>query len=269
MSDQDIVDDAVERLEWDERKEEDSPVKRLASADATDRADRRRGGDRGDRARGVRLEQQLELERRRRRAGAATFGSSHEPPLRDGQPRDDELVLHRDDLRMPGRLRADRHLVPVDGLAPNSIVNQMVSAFNSAIAAKADGIGCCLIDNTAFNTPVDTALSKGIPVIAYNADVSPGTKNNRMAYIGQNNLTAGAAVGQAILNDGRQVGRPRRRDHRDAGDGEHPAADRRREARPAKARASSSRRSGPRRPRARPSTTRSPRGTPGTRTSSG
>ena len=37
----------------------------------------------------------------------------------------------------------------------NSIVSQMVSAFNSAIAGKANGIGCCLIDNTAFNKPVD------------------------------------------------------------------------------------------------------------------
>ena len=36
-------------------------------------------------------------------------------------------------------------------------------------------------------------------MIAYNADVAPGTKNNRMAYIGQNNLTAGAAVGEEIL----------------------------------------------------------------------
>jgi simple sugar transport system substrate-binding protein len=81
----------------------------------------------------------------------------------------------------------------------NSIVGQMVSAFNSGIAAKASGIGCCLIDNTAFNTPVDSALSAGIPVIAYNADVSPGSKNNRMAYVGQNNLTAGAAVGTEIL----------------------------------------------------------------------
>ncbi|MHB1836752.1 MAG: substrate-binding domain-containing protein, partial [Solirubrobacteraceae bacterium] len=88
----------------------------------------------------------------------------------------------------------------------NSIVNQMVSAFNSAIAAKANGIGCCLIDNTAFNDPVDTALSHGIPVISYNADVSPGVKNNRMAYVGQNNLTAGAAVGQAILNNGIKSG---------------------------------------------------------------
>ena len=88
----------------------------------------------------------------------------------------------------------------------NSIVSQMVSAFNSAIAAKAAGIGCCLIDDTAFNTPTNDALSAGIPVIAYNADVSEKSKNNRMAYIGQNNLTAGAAVGEAILSAGVKSG---------------------------------------------------------------
>ena len=81
----------------------------------------------------------------------------------------------------------------------NSIAGQMVSAMNSAIAARARGIGVCLINDTAFNAPVNTALSHGIPVIAYNADVSPGVKNNRMAYVGQNNLTAGAAVGTEIL----------------------------------------------------------------------
>src|SRR5471032_3047312 len=64
----------------------------------------------------------------------------------------------------------------------SSIVSQMVSA-----------------DNTAFNSPVDSALSHGIPVIAYNADVSAGTPNNRQAYVGQNNLTAGAAVAEQIL----------------------------------------------------------------------
>ncbi len=84
----------------------------------------------------------------------------------------------------------------------NSITNEMVSAFNSAIASKANGIGCCLINDTAFNAPVDDALTKGIPVIAYNADVSAGAKNNRMAYVGQNNLTAGAAVGEEILKLG-------------------------------------------------------------------
>jgi simple sugar transport system substrate-binding protein len=84
----------------------------------------------------------------------------------------------------------------------NSIVNEMVSAFNSAIASKASGIGVCLINNTAFNAPVDTALGHGIPVIAYNADVVAGTPNHRMAYVGQNNLTAGAAVGEQILKTG-------------------------------------------------------------------
>jgi len=81
----------------------------------------------------------------------------------------------------------------------NSIAGQMVSAMNSAIAAKASGIGVCLINDTAFNAPVDSALNAGIPVIAYNADVSAGVKNNRMAYVGQNNLTAGAAVAKEVL----------------------------------------------------------------------
>ena len=88
----------------------------------------------------------------------------------------------------------------------SSLVSQMVSAFNSAIAAKANGIGCCLIDNTAFNAPVDSALNHGIPVIAYNADVSAGVANHRQAYVGQNNLTAGAAVAQQILNTGIKSG---------------------------------------------------------------
>jgi simple sugar transport system substrate-binding protein len=81
----------------------------------------------------------------------------------------------------------------------NSVVSQMVSAMNTAIAAKANGIGVALIDNTAFNTPVDTALGHGIPVIAYNADVEAGFTNNRMSYVGQNNLTAGAAVAKEVL----------------------------------------------------------------------
>jgi simple sugar transport system substrate-binding protein len=85
----------------------------------------------------------------------------------------------------------------------NSIVSQMVAAMNSATAAKANGIGCCLISDTAFNAPTNAALSRGIPVIAYNADVSAGVANNRMSYVGQNNLTAGAAVAAAILKTGK------------------------------------------------------------------
>lgn len=88
----------------------------------------------------------------------------------------------------------------------SSIVSQMVAAFNTAIAGKANGIGCCLIDNTAFNGPTNSALGHGIPVIAYNADVSAGTPNARMAYVGQNNLTAGAAVAAQILKTGVKKG---------------------------------------------------------------
>jgi simple sugar transport system substrate-binding protein len=84
----------------------------------------------------------------------------------------------------------------------NSIISQMVSSIKSAVAAKANGIGCPLIDNTAFNQPVQQALSAGIPFIAYNADVSAGVKNDRQAYVGQNNLTAGAAVANEILKLG-------------------------------------------------------------------
>ena len=43
MSQEDIVGDAIERLEWDERKAGGNTTQELASVDATDRADRRCG----------------------------------------------------------------------------------------------------------------------------------------------------------------------------------------------------------------------------------
>lgn len=77
-----------------------------------------------------------------------------------------------------------------------SIVSQMVTAINQAAAARVSGIATTLIDPVAFNSPVNAALAKGIPVVAYNAD-EPG--NNRMAYVGQSNLTAGAAAAAKIV----------------------------------------------------------------------
>ena len=65
-----------------------------------------------------------------------------------------------------------------------SSVSEMVNAFNSAISAKAAGIACCLVDLKAFNGPTAKAGAKGIPVLAYNADVPPGNPNGRLAYIG-------------------------------------------------------------------------------------
>jgi simple sugar transport system substrate-binding protein len=78
----------------------------------------------------------------------------------------------------------------------DSIVSQMVTAMDQAIAAKVDGIGVAVIDPLAFNAPTDHALASGIPVVSYNAD-EPG--NNRMAYIGQSNTSAGAAAAERIV----------------------------------------------------------------------
>ena len=81
----------------------------------------------------------------------------------------------------------------------DSLTTDMVTAINDAVAANVNGIATTLIDPVAFNTPVDNALSKGIPVISYNADEAG---NNRMAYVGQNNLTAGAAAANRIVASG-------------------------------------------------------------------
>lgn len=79
----------------------------------------------------------------------------------------------------------------------SSIVSEMVTAFNGAVAAKADGIAVALTSATAFNQPVETALSSGIPVVSYNADA---TGNARMAYIGQDLYQSGFQVGQKLAS---------------------------------------------------------------------
>jgi len=81
----------------------------------------------------------------------------------------------------------------------NSIAAEMVSAVNSAIAAKASAIAVCLVDPHAFNAPVERALAAGIPVFAYNADAPEGSGNKRLAYIGQDLFKAGQAMGRHVL----------------------------------------------------------------------
>jgi len=78
----------------------------------------------------------------------------------------------------------------------NSIVSEMVRAVQTAIAGNADGIAVCLIDQQAFNAPVSSAISKGIPVIAYNADVPT---NARFGYIGQDLFASGQQMGNHIV----------------------------------------------------------------------
>jgi simple sugar transport system substrate-binding protein len=77
----------------------------------------------------------------------------------------------------------------------NSNVNEMANAFNTAVTGGADGIAVCLIDKKAFNQPVEAALKAKIPVLAYNADEP---SNARLAYIGQDLFVSGVEMGKRI-----------------------------------------------------------------------
>ena len=82
----------------------------------------------------------------------------------------------------------------------NDIVSEMVNAFTVAVNDKVDGIGCCIVDPTAFNDVTNRALNQGIPVVAFNAEAPVGKGNNAMSYIGQDLYDAGVAVATRILS---------------------------------------------------------------------
>jgi simple sugar transport system substrate-binding protein len=79
-----------------------------------------------------------------------------------------------------------------------SNVGDMVKAMRRAIETRAAGIAVSIIDPNAFNGPTALALSKGIPVVAYNADGGKG--NERLAYIGQDNYQSGLELGARIVS---------------------------------------------------------------------
>ena len=66
-----------------------------------------------------------------------------------------------------------------------NVVSEMVSAMQTAVAQKADGIAVCLVDPTAFDATTAMATAAGIPVVAFNADVPVGSPNKRVSYVGQ------------------------------------------------------------------------------------
>jgi simple sugar transport system substrate-binding protein len=66
-----------------------------------------------------------------------------------------------------------------------NVVSEMVSAMQTAIAQKSDGIAVCLVDPKAFDAATAAAAESGIPVIAFNADVPVGSPNKRLSYVGQ------------------------------------------------------------------------------------
>src|SRR4051795_5861238 len=79
----------------------------------------------------------------------------------------------------------------------NSNVNEMVNAFNTAVTGGANGIAVALVDEKAFNSGTDAALKAKIPVVSYNAD---SASNARLSYIGQDLFVSGQEMGKHIAD---------------------------------------------------------------------
>ncbi len=82
----------------------------------------------------------------------------------------------------------------------SSNVSEMVTAMNTAISAKADGIAVAIIDKSAFDAPTAQAIAAGIPVVSYNADAPAGSPNKRLAYIGQDLYQSGYQMGVRVAS---------------------------------------------------------------------
>jgi simple sugar transport system substrate-binding protein len=199
MSDADNVHDAVERLEWDERKEDDSPYKRFRQFT---RRTALTGGAAG--VIGLALEACGSSSSSSSSKAASGGGSAAGSIFGSSQSYKFTFVNH---------VTTNPFFTPTQNGAAdackllgcsyqwtgsqNSNVGEMVSALNSAVSGGVDGIAVALVSLTAFNSPVQKALSAGIPVLSYNADAKG---NPRLAYIGQDLFVSGQQMGQHIAS---------------------------------------------------------------------
>ena len=73
-----------------------------------------------------------------------------------------------------------------------------IANIEAAIAQKPDMIITSITDNKAYDAVIKEAIDAGIPVIASNVDDTEGAKGNaRLAFVGQDFVTAGYALGRA------------------------------------------------------------------------
>ena len=202
MSPDDLMGDAVERLEWDERKEDDNPVKNWRQLT---RRTALTGGAAGIAAMILEACGSSNSSTTSKAASGGGGGSGAASGIFGvGGGYKFTFVNH---------VTTNPFFTPTQNGAAdackllgcsyqwtgseNSNVAEMVSAFNSAVTAGVDGIAIALVSLTAFNSPVTKALSGGIPVLAYNADAKG---NGRLAYIGQDLFVSGQEMGQHIAS---------------------------------------------------------------------
>ena len=204
MSELDPVHDALERLEWAEGKQEETPV--YEDCGRFHAAQRLTGGAAGvvERdARGLRLERQRSTAKATATTTAAAARGQRRASSPDGSKLKFVLVNHvtTNPFFVPTKYGAE-DACRLLGCSyqwtgsENANVNEMVNAMNTAITGGANGIGVCLVDKKAFNAPTDAALKAKIPVVAYNADE---TSNNRLCYIGQDLFVSGQEMGKHII----------------------------------------------------------------------
>jgi simple sugar transport system substrate-binding protein len=197
MADSEFFGDAIERLEWDERKEEETPYKKWKQMT------RRTALTGGAAAVGAMiLEACGSSSKSSPTASAASGGSAAASIFGSSKSYKFTFVNH---------VTTNPFFTPTQNGAAdackllgcsyqwtgsqNSNVGEMVNAFNSAVSGGVDGIAISLVSTTAFNSPVQKALSGGIPVVAYNADVAG---NARLSYIGQDLRLSGQEMGQHV-----------------------------------------------------------------------
>ena len=201
MSDLDPVHEAVERLEWAEAKQEETPAIKLR---ALTRRTALTGG-----AAGIVATMLAAC------GGSSGGGSKATATAQAAQEGGGGVFAQTSKLKfvLVNHVTTNPFFVPTKYGAEDackllgcsyqwtgsetSNVNEMVNAMNTAITGGANGIGVCLIDKKAFNGPTDAALKAKIPVVAYNADEE---SNNRLCYIGQDLFLSGQEMGQHILD---------------------------------------------------------------------
>jgi simple sugar transport system substrate-binding protein len=200
-SPEDTLGDAVERLEFDERKEDDNPSKKLRQIS---RRAALTGGAAGIAA--LALQACGSSKNSSGTASASSGGSSSSASSIFG-------VGGGYKFTMVNHVTTNVFFTPTQSGASDackllgcsynwtgsatSNVGEMVNSINGAISSKVDGIATSLISPTAFNAPVKKALDAGIPVLAYNADEP---KSGRLAYIGQDLFVSGQQMGEHIVS---------------------------------------------------------------------
>ena len=208
MAKEDLIHDAIERLEWDERKEEENPFKRMRQLT---RRTALTGGAAGIAAMILQAcggssssSSSSGSSSTVSSASAATGGSAASGIFGFSKPQKFTMVNHvtTNPFFTPtqsGAADASKLLgcsYQWTGSATSNVA-EMVNSINTAVTAGVNGIATTLIDPSAFNKPVAAALAAKIPVVAYNAD-EPAT--GRLAYIGQDLFVSGQQMGDHIVS---------------------------------------------------------------------